>query len=523
MAFGKGTAFEVQSGGTDGTSGNGGGFDVLNTHFATDLVATSGTGNSPVVTSASYTFVAGDVGHWVYIQSGSNWIAGWYQIGSVATGAATLGATIGTAVVNDRPSLVQGCATVASPTGGVWGLDYSQQASSLTTYTDMVIDGTTSTKFTSAGNPVGVNLVGNIIAVSSGTGFTVQRVQVVSVSGTTATCDKSLGTLSSTGGNGILGGPLATPGYCASLMANGNAMYIRNATYTTTTTSNNVTHGIITLPPGTDATRMTRMVGYNSVRGDSGSKPVLQASGAISFFSILTLNANGMVENVQIDGANKTSVRGFVIPSSARAYRCKGINCSNGAFFGSGNASLFMLCEATANTDVGAFKGGGILDGCTSHDNSFSGFDNSSGFVDAMYSNCIAANNSGATSDGFTSGGVASTWLNCTSWGNGRHGYYNGATTTTIVQQAINCLAVNNAGYGFTATSAVDYLWLFYCGTQGNSSGSVDTTKIPTANQIGTVTVTVDPFTNAAGNDFSLNATAGGGLACRAAGIPGPV
>src|SRR5579859_4628846 len=82
------------------------------------------------------------------------------------------------------------------------GTDYSQQNAAQVAYTDMVIDGTTNTKFTSALNPVTAAHVGNIINVTSGTGFTVQRVQIVSQAAGVATCDKSLGTLSSTGGHG---------------------------------------------------------------------------------------------------------------------------------------------------------------------------------------------------------------------------------------------------------------------------------------------------------------------------------
>src|SRR5260370_4868451 len=81
-------------------------------------------------------------------------------------------------------------ATSATP-----GTDSSQQNAAQIAYTDLVIDGTTNTKCTSAANPFGAAHVGNIINVTSGTGFTVQRVQIMSVAGTTATVDKSLGTL----------------------------------------------------------------------------------------------------------------------------------------------------------------------------------------------------------------------------------------------------------------------------------------------------------------------------------------
>jgi len=51
----------------------------------------------------------------------------------------------------------------------------------------------------------------------------------------------------------------------------------------------------------------------------------------------------------------------------------------------------------------------------------------------------------------------------------------------------------------------------------GNTSGNYS--QIPSGPH--DVTLTGDPFTNAAGNDFSLNNVAGAGAACRNAGFPG--
>src|SRR6267142_7288271 len=89
--------WEVQSG---GASGNGAGFDPGNANMATDLAATNANTSSPVITSASYNFVASDVNHWAYIKAGTNWTAGWYKILSVAANAATLDGTIGNAVLD---------------------------------------------------------------------------------------------------------------------------------------------------------------------------------------------------------------------------------------------------------------------------------------------------------------------------------------------------------------------------------------------------------------------------------------
>src|SRR5271165_3169872 len=92
MAVTSGSICEVEHGGSDTTSS--GYFDPSQgANGFTDGAATSANTTSPVFTSASYTFVAGDVGAWLFIYSGSGWYTGWYKIVSVASNAATLDGT----------------------------------------------------------------------------------------------------------------------------------------------------------------------------------------------------------------------------------------------------------------------------------------------------------------------------------------------------------------------------------------------------------------------------------------------
>ncbi len=70
-------------------------------------------------------------------------------------------------------------------------------------YTDLVIDGTTNTKCTSAAHPFTTASIGFTLVVTSGTGWTVQIVTILSVTAGKATCSAALGTLGSTGGVGM--------------------------------------------------------------------------------------------------------------------------------------------------------------------------------------------------------------------------------------------------------------------------------------------------------------------------------
>lgn len=167
---------------------NGGGFNPNNANMLTDLAGTSANTASPVVSSASYTFTAGDVGAWVFIQSGTNWTPGWYQIVSVSAGAATLSAGVGAAnnwnsSMNGYISLntVAGCATTASPSSGVFTVDYTRQDAAQLTNTDLtsLANSTTVTSALGTFTPV---MVGNLIHLSSltGSGSSVGWYEIVS-------------------------------------------------------------------------------------------------------------------------------------------------------------------------------------------------------------------------------------------------------------------------------------------------------------------------------------------------------
>ncbi len=285
MAFAAGTHWNFNTG---GNNTYGGGFDAGNANMPTDLAGTDANTASPVVTSASYTFVASDVGHWVFIKSGVDWTPGWYVIASVATGAATLTATIGSATLYSTninsivPNTVAGCATAASPTSGTFAVDYSISTTAKQAYTDLVIDAVTNTNITSAAQRAFTAVdVGNIINVTSGVNFTVQRVQIVSVAAGVATCDKAVGTTESSSGAGTFGGCLALPtDALMTLGIAGNVWWHKAGTYT-------LTGSITTYAPGTTAAYLY-LIGYSSVRGDNPtgtSRPLIAAAAYAPFSS----------------------------------------------------------------------------------------------------------------------------------------------------------------------------------------------------------------------------------------------
>ena len=514
--------WEVRTTGND--TNNGGGFDFgAAVSFPTDGAATSANTASPVFTSASYNFVAGDVGAWIFIKSGTNWIPGWYKIVSVAANAATLDAAVGHAPlflsVNANSTIglnaTAGMATVASPTTATWGVDYSQQDTSRITFTDMVIDGTTNTKFTSAANPVGKNFIGNIISVTSGTGFTVQRVLVVSTVTTTATCDKSLGTLSSTGGNGRMGGALASVGLAASLAIAVNSIFVKNGSYSITSASTNVTGGCVSLTIAQD------VVGYNTFRWDMGVGPTLTASGIATTTILKNTNANGRFVNFIVNGASLTSIRGFDVVGPV--IYCTAQNCTNSGFTSFSNSGLYYACYATGCGTAGAAflagTGSVIYYACEAIGNTVLGF-SANAQASPNYMGCIAGSNTGASTDGFSVAGTASL-IGCTAYGNGRDGIRGTGQANTI----LGCIAEGNVGWGINVTNATNCgAVIDYCATFNNNTGG-GTGAINTANDaivLGhNITYTATAFVNAAGGNFALSSTSAGGGALRAKGWPG--
>jgi len=265
---------------------NGGGFNTNNANFLTDLAATSATGDSPVVTSASYTFAAGDAGAHVFIKSGTNWKPGWYEIASVNAGAATLKAAVGEAsqVVGTVgatyapiavANTVAGCASTASPTGGTFGVDYSQQTAAEFALTDLTQVGSSTTLASSAAFTL--SMVGNLIHIIDGTNFTQGWYEIVSYTTSSAVVlDRTACSTNASAGVANVGGSVnistdTTSGDMFAALVAGNGVWVmHNASAFTAGEAITGTAGAATTP--------IYMYGYLAVRGDNptgANRPVI--------------------------------------------------------------------------------------------------------------------------------------------------------------------------------------------------------------------------------------------------------
>ncbi len=492
MALSASTIAEVRTGGDDT---NGGGlFDPSKVSAGgwTDGAATLANTSAPVFTSASYNFTATDVSAWLYIDSGTSWTPGWYFITSVGSNAATLSAAIGAGVLagNTSMSTVVGCATVASPTAAKWSIDYSQQNAALQTYADLVSAGTGLT-VSSALKPFAKQQVGNAIVITGGTNFNTGRYVIASVAAVTFVATVVGPTNITTGagavGTGGLGGAFASPAKAAGLVVSNNLVFVKNGTYTISSATGLVSGGVFT---GFSITAAVIGYGTNRITTTTDTKPLLQYQAALS---TATFSASGYTfVNLALDGATQTAAK---LATNGTFWRCSftGFNTAS-------TNSACVECTATANSAT-IFNLTAVA--CEAYANTATPF-NGSGLVAI---NCLAYNNTGASTDGFSSGAQ----INCVAYGNGRNGF-------TVPLLAVNCHAEANTGLGFSSNSPTQILR--NCSGYNNTGGLITTGSV-TLRQ-GTVTVTVGSvFTNAGLTDFSLNATASRGALLRAAGIPG--
>lgn len=382
------------------------------------------------------------------------------------------------------------------------GTDYTQQAAAQVAYTDLVIDAAVNTNLTSAATPFTALHVGNIINVTGGTGFTVQRVQIVSVAAGVATCDKSCGTLGSTGGTGNLGGALALPATAITNAIASNTIWVKSATYAVA--ANQVLAAGVNAAP-------TRLIGYGTVRGDTGQPTFTTATGNMfnqtngnvvlkNFIGDLTGGAARLIQGTgnhvyieRVKAVGGTSAPAVFDPGGSgwRLFDCWAQGCRTG--FASGTFSQLLFCRATGSTTANSvgfsISGPGVLVGC------------------------IAANMSGATSDGFSLTTTA-TAIGCVAYKCSRDGFVQG---TTGFPTWLNCISVQNGRYGFNATNVWTAAYGNYNATYLNTTAARNNV-VAGAND---VTLTGSPFTDGDNNNFSLNNTAGAGAACKAVGFPG--
>ncbi len=397
-----------------------------------------------------------------------------------------------------------------------------------------MIDAGTATIVRSASHNFVATDVGNFIKITAGSGFTTGIFRIVSCAGNDATMDRNVGTLGSTGGTWKEGGAHATLAPSFAAWVNGNTAAVK-ATGTLSCAASNSVSGnqepSVTLP-------MNRLIGYTTTLGDNGRATLQATAGSVTLINLtgagwyvenFVLDCNNQASSIGIVGGFYTSVRNCVV----KTFKQVGINFT-GANFGS-----IVNCEVTAGVTgatqaINVSSSNWTISNCYIHDNACPGVALPTGQTAGSLIRNVIVNNTGASSDGViaSSDGYIYNIQENTFYGNGRDGIRFADTKFFIGTVVKNNIFVNNAGYGINATTAGTPALFnldgnaFYNNTLGASNNLTDTGATNPVNGAGQYTYSLnqtlsgDPFTNAAGEDFTLNNTAGAGAQVRGAGVP---
>ena len=402
-----------------------------------------------------------------------------------------------------------------NPSRGGGGSDLSQSDSPAMTST--TLNCSSNPTLTSTGGGFTEEMVGNVICVAGTTFFEI----VEYTSATEVTIDRSGGVLSNASGR--VGGASAALGLiCAAVpaatAAGSNTIHVKADTYvagthfTNRVTPSNVGHFL----------NHHLVTGYNTTRGDATVPCVTLDANDGNFDAVYSTKAYWRWEYLTATG------RGAGVPTYAKFgfnadtsgdynvfYRCRSTNTGSGGFRAFGNSVFCVSCEATAFgivTDAYGFGWGntgvsGGAYGCYAHDGAGAGFSSWGTYAPTLL-HCIA---DAATTHGFhrnaaTISGVVS-YSFCTAFGCvGGSGFYTESSTSgmTLVH---NCIAVNNTGFGIGANSGGKTRTILL-GTAfyGNSGGDIDTNTI-VQEVVPRITLTADPFVDAANGDFRLAAS----------------
>lgn len=387
-----------------------------------------------------------------------------------------------------------------------------------------------------SGNPSLTVTVGQFAAVfvdgATTPGF-VGRVTAVNSTTVTVSITVKTGTVPTTAASGIsinVGGvwkgPNGTDGWPLSIVSP-NTMAV-SSNPVRFNLKNNATYSVTAQITLDSNSQVVFYQGYTTTAGDGGkvvidggtsgaSFTILRISGArvrVTDFIIQNNGATGSADGIE-SLSGEVVLRGLVINN----VRGSGIRIN-------GNNTLVVECETHTCNQSNTSNKAGILAStnlvthvrCIAHDNSGS---NTSGFLttngQVWYFNCISDTNG---SHGFANSGFGGTawYQNCVAYNNTSSGIAATSFGSDNAFYVENCLLVSNGAYGFTGNGSTQRFQFYYNAFYSNTSGQINSSHVNDAYIVGSVTLTGNPFVDAANGDFDLNTTAGAGAACRGTG-----
>lgn len=397
------------------------------------------------------------------------------------------------------------------------GTDYSQQDSPFKAATDWQVksDDNTKVKSSTAGSPADA-WKGNALRIYAGSGWTTGYYFITAQDGEWITLDRSPAATGTTGGSGQIGGAAATwPRICSTANATGdkivagNTVWIRGAGSTDPSSADYDNASYCQMVQGTSLSAMVTIRGENGRPRLTGpdyfiympsytrfKDLVFSAKSAGGGYGLTYAGGNyNVYDSCLWNGAGYNAVL-HAATQSNQHYNCRwknniatAVSCpSYGVHFAGcrwESCGVALSAPASANLSLANC----LITGCTTGIS----FASAAATANLQVLNCIV----NACGSGIVLADAASAWAsnirntvfaNCTTVGLK-------VTTSTNVEYARNLIDFN-AFYNNLAHRS------------GINAGAND------------IDCSADPFVNAAGGDFTLNATAGGGFALRDGGHP---
>ncbi len=517
MAISGYSVWEVQQAGNDNNSGC---FDH-NATMTSTLSTTNGTNANPIVTASNYTFVSDDIGHYLYIKSGSGWYPGWYKILSVSSGAATVQATIGQGTsANGTITNIVGVGSSNSLSSGTWAVDYSQKPTAFKTYTDLYTY--TNTGVNSAAQPFTPNLIGNVLNVTGGTGYFTGRFVINSVSGNNAALDRTIAASGTSGGQAILGGAMAS----VQMSVDSQRLYASASQWTKTFIKNDNEY-LVSSTVSFGSHNYPFLIGYGSVRGDNVKARFKFTADNINWFAPTQVPTKLTAMNLRFDATGYST--------ATRAFSYVHFNGVKQYVY---NCDFIRLTYPTNTYGVSWQWHRCLFDGLTTIAN-----DSPHSLYDCVIQNCTNPSwwggptincifrNNGGTCINFNTGLQFNIIRGNTFYNNNRAiGHYNNCSSNQITNSIIeNNLFVNNSEYAINGVNtgdcgefpvAIILNNAFFQNTSGNINLGAKAYNDTSDFYSGNIILTASPFIDAANGDFRLNDNANGGKLLKGKAFP---
>lgn len=413
------------------------------------------------------------------------------------------------------------------------GTDYTQQDAPHVTFDGATITATT-TGVTNVITLVGYTVLAtdkcNSLRIAGGTNFTpgLYSIQQVDTVLNTWTLAQNVTTGAGAAMTGRMGGGILT-------LAQANLDTVNSTTGQALYWWKSGTDEVLTATITEQQHIALTIHGYQNTRGDdTGVRPRLTSAtnGVILWTLLAAFNASSMTFN-NVEFKHTAATRGLCIRGPAAAYG-RGLTlinsvldgCSVGIRGDGSNENGILL--SLVNTEIKNCTSAGIINstvtyigpGSWIHDNAGDGYLDGAGY---HFINGAAFDSNGGRGVYRNANNAvnASTVMNSVFYNNGSNGYEQTTANQGGGFTLLNNVFEANGAYGIRSNDGdPGPITLINNAFFNNASGQTNNIP-PTATNVGAITLSVSPFTNAAAGVFTRNNTAGGGAALAAAGFAG--